>query len=213
MFNLITRVYSHAESCFRQSVAYRSVHKLVWSSEPPRRKTLPSSWLRSTCLSPHQLASKRLTSHLVATRDGANPDDSDEEALGFGAYSVILPPEPFVFGVRHIKARSVPSHISLPPYVASLPPSERSAGENHRPFNGDPYTGDGRIELGSQAEVRLRAAAKLAKETLDFAGSLVDVCFTTSIHGLIVHSAKTLYLGRRCDRNHRQSCPRLHCVT
>jgi len=46
--------------------------------------------------------------------------DTSEFKLGaefFGTYSVILPPEPFVFGVSHIPQRPVASRIVRPSYV------------------------------------------------------------------------------------------------
>lgn len=42
-------------------------------------------------------------------------------------------------------------------------------------FHGDPYTGDGRITLGSPEEVSLRRSASLAKDVLEFAGNQVEV--------------------------------------
>lgn len=117
-----------------------------------------------------------MQSSLASPRDVIDSNEDLDEASDFGTYSVILPSEPFVFGVGHIRTRPVPEHIALPPYVASLPLSRRHAGEDERPFNGDPYSGDGKIELGGEAETHLRAAARLAKKTLDFAGSLVKVC-------------------------------------
>lgn len=117
------------------------------------------------------------------------------EPENFGSYSVILPPEPFVFGVSHIAPRVVPPHIPLPPYVQSLSPLERKPGEHERPFNGDPYSGHGRIPLGRGDELRLRKAARLAKLVLDYAESLVKVGVSTnsidaSVHDFIIsHSA------------------------
>ena len=109
------------------------------------------------------------------------------EPENFGSYSVILPPEPFVFGVSHIAPRVVPPHIPLPPYVQSLPLLGRKPGEHERPFNGDPYSGHGRIPLGGGDELRLRKAAHLAKLVLDYAGSLVKVrrtLITITVHSL-----------------------------
>jgi len=93
-------------------------------------------------------------------------DTSDFGAEFFGTYSVILPPEPFIFGVSHIPQRPVPSHISRPPYV--------TFSAHGQP---DPCvsSGDGRIQLGSPREWRLRRAAQLAREVLEYAGTLVKV--------------------------------------
>ena len=103
--------------------------------------------------------------------DGIVPHDeeNDTSELGaefFGHYSVILPPEPFVFGVSHILQRPVPSHIARPSYVTP------SAPDLSNPFVS---SGDGRIELGSPGEWRLRRAAQLAREVLEYAGTLVKV--------------------------------------
>jgi hypothetical protein len=98
----------------------------------------------------------------TVARDEEN-DTSELDAEVFGSYSVILPPEPFIFGVSHIPQRPVPSHIARPPYVTTS-------------AHGQPVpSGDGRIQLGSPAEWRLRRAAQLAREVLEYAGTLVKV--------------------------------------
>ncbi|KAI0307005.1 methionyl aminopeptidase [Multifurca ochricompacta] len=107
----------------------------------------------------------------------------------FGTYSIILPPEPFVFGVSHVPQRPVPPHIVRPPYVT--PADDQSNG----------LSGDGRIQLGSCEERKLRQAARLAQRVLDHAGTLVKVGTTTdqldaAIHEYIVtHSAYPSPLG------------------
>lgn len=94
----------------------------------------------------------------------AREEESDTLELDvedFGSYSVILPPEPYIFGVSHVPQRPVPSHIARPPYITA---------------DGHPTpSGDGRIQLGSPAEWRLRRAAQLAREVLEYAGTLVKV--------------------------------------
>ncbi|KAJ7455947.1 methionyl aminopeptidase, partial [Mycena galericulata] len=98
----------------------------------------------------------------------------------FGSYAVILPEEPFVFGVSHITPRSVPKHIAKPPYAGGSSVVQDVGGK---------------IELGGMAEHRVRAAARFAKNVRDFAGSLVQANLTTiqldaTIHRYIVeHSA------------------------
>jgi hypothetical protein len=99
----------------------------------------------------------------------SKPGMSAEEALDvpdFGNYSVILPDEPFVFGVSHIKPRTVPPGITRPPYVGA---------PEGAPYDGDPWSGNGIITLGSPEEMHLRGAARLAKEVLSHAGRLVEV--------------------------------------
>ena len=94
----------------------------------------------------------------------------------FGDYSVILPPEPFVFGVSHITPRIVPEGIPRPPYASHT----RSSQIEDEPSNGEPYEGDGRIDLGGVAESRVRDVAKLAKRVRNYAGTLVQVSYLHS---------------------------------
>jgi len=97
---------------------------------------------------------------------GEDDDISDLSPEFFGAYSVILPPEPFVFGVSHIAQRSVPTHIPRPPYMTS-------STRDQSTLSG--ASDDGRIRLSSSGEQRLRQAARLAREVLEYAGTLVKV--------------------------------------
>ncbi|KAF7307543.1 Methionine aminopeptidase [Mycena indigotica] len=98
----------------------------------------------------------------------------------FGNYSVILPQEPFVYGVGHITQRSVPTHILRPDYAGGRPTTNADV--------------DGKVFLGGDAERRLRAAAKLAREVRVFAGSLVKPGITTNeideaVHNRIIESS------------------------
>ncbi len=102
---------------------------------------------------------------LTSSSDAADISEPDDEF--FGIYSVILPPEPFVFGVSHITQRPVPPHVPRPPYVT---PSSRAHGGG-----ATSTSGDGRIQLGSSGERRLRSAARLARNVLEYAGTLVKV--------------------------------------
>ncbi|KAF9030439.1 methionyl aminopeptidase [Hymenopellis radicata] len=90
---------------------------------------------------------------------------------GLGKYSVILPEEPFVFGVSHIKNRPVPASIIRPPYVEGFKEKK----------------GNGVIELGGKEEERVRRAARLARDTRNYAGSLVKVGVTTDAIDEAVH--------------------------
>jgi hypothetical protein len=110
---------------------------------------------------PARSLSSRYTT-VSTTSSGADLSELDDES--FGIYSVILPPEPFVFGVSHIAQRPVPPHILRPPYVT--PSSSAKPTSN---------SGDGRIQLGSSGERRLRSAARLARDVLEYAGTLVKV--------------------------------------
>jgi len=103
-------------------------------------------------------------------------------------YTVILPAEPFVFGVSHIQPRFVPDHIVKPPYARGsipVPTVEIPQLQDH----------SGKIELGGEAELKIREAALLAKKVREFAGTQVKVGTTTNavdaaIHDFIIsHSA------------------------
>jgi methionyl aminopeptidase len=82
---------------------------------------------------------------------------------------VILPKEPFVWGVSHIIPRPVPIHIPRPPYIKGDSPMLNDS--NHREAYGD----DVRIALGSSDEVSLRKAALLARDALNYASTLAKV--------------------------------------
>lgn len=88
-----------------------------------------------------------------------------EERENFGTYNVILPPEPFVFGVDHIQPRVVPDHIVRPPY----------ARDNSAAIVDIPIQDSGKIKLGGEAELKIRKAALLAKEVREFVSTLVKV--------------------------------------
>ena len=80
-------------------------------------------------------------------------------------YNVILPTEPYIWGVSHIQPRLVPDHIAKPPYARGVPvPTEKN-----------PLQDRGKIELGGEAELKIREAAILAKKVREFAGTQVKV--------------------------------------
>lgn len=101
---------------------------------------------------------------------GAHVEPDIEESDDPGVYEVILPPDPPVWGVSHIVPRIVPKHIKRPPYMLV-----GRASALLGPTHGDPYQGDGRIDLGSDAERCLRSAGKLAGRVLKKAEELVKV--------------------------------------
>ena len=121
--------------------------------------------------SAHFIGSPKRRYTTFTSSSGVNISEVDDEF--FGIYSVILPPEPFVFGVSHITQRPVPPHILRPPYVTSSGGGAAST------------SGDGRIQLGSSRERRLRSAAKLARNVLEYAGTLVKVKTGWRRHSLI----------------------------
>ncbi|KAH9045239.1 methionyl aminopeptidase [Lactarius pseudohatsudake] len=126
---------------------------------------------------------RRRYTALTTSSDGADVSESDVEF--FGIYSVILPPEPFVFGVTHIAQRPVPPHSPTPTLCDTFLPSPWSWGNFY--FR--------------SGERRLRSAARLARNVLEYAGTLVKVGSTTdaldaAIHEYIVaHSAYPSPLG------------------
>lgn len=92
-----------------------------------------------------------------------------------GIYEVILPPDPPIWGTSHISPRSVPISIPRPPYVRHGVYPSSTAREGIDPWHGDPYYGDGLIELGGEHEKRLRRACTLAKRVLEKAEEIVRV--------------------------------------
>ncbi|KAF9004333.1 peptidase M24, structural domain-containing protein [Cyathus striatus] len=115
---------------------------------------------------------RRALRPFLSTRHSLHhPDD-------FGAYSVILPEEPFVFGVDHISPRSVPAHIKKPKYADK---KLDSTGEYGGP------TPEARISLGGEDESGIREAARLARDVREYAGSLVKVGVTTNSIDEAVH--------------------------
>jgi methionyl aminopeptidase len=96
--------------------------------------------------------------------------ESGEPYEDFGTYSILLPPEPFVFGTNHLKPyREVPAHIPRPPYALrkdGMPESSANAGLG---------SASGKIKLGGATERRVREAAVLARRVREFAGTQVKV--------------------------------------
>ncbi|KAJ6541778.1 methionyl aminopeptidase [Mycena capillaripes] len=114
-------------------------------------------------------------------RNGLRSRLSTSLSRNSGSYAVILPEEPFIFGVSHITPRSVPHHILRPEYAGG-PPNLQDV--------------DGKVQLGGDAERCLRAAATLARNVREFAGTLVKVANVTTneidaaVHDYIIaHSA------------------------
>ncbi|KDR84405.1 hypothetical protein GALMADRAFT_711713 [Galerina marginata CBS 339.88] len=136
---------------------------------------------------PLELAFRTVTSrHPRYSGHSTRKFTTEQEGEDFGTYSVILPEEPFVFGVSHIQPRHVPEHIVKPSYALNPDgsiPEEKSKRNS------------GKIKLGGLAESKIREAAALAKVVREFAGSQVKVGVTTdtidaAVHDFIVsHSA------------------------
>ncbi|KAK2459938.1 hypothetical protein APHAL10511_008023 [Amanita phalloides] len=114
-------------------------------------------------------------------RNSSSSPVSEDDIPDFGDYSVILPPEPFVFGVSHIAPRLVPSHIRRPAYASAHPMTRE--GKEHISRSGS----DEKIVLGGESEVRIREAAKLARTVREYAGSLVQAGITTNTIDAAIH--------------------------
>ncbi|KAG6824153.1 hypothetical protein H0H92_007843 [Tricholoma furcatifolium] len=97
--------------------------------------------------------------HFLLYKRTFTTSQDHEPTTDFGDYSIILPEEPFVWGVAHIKPRSVPSSIDRPSY----------ATPGAKPDSSLPK----RIALGGEEETRLRDAARLARKVREYAGTLV----------------------------------------
>ncbi|KAF9058181.1 methionyl aminopeptidase [Panaeolus papilionaceus] len=154
------------------------------------RLTRWSFGLRSNLGSgPGRIISKGLRVRRYATVNG-----EEESYEDFGQYSIILPEEPFQFGVSHIKPRTAPHNIVKPDYVLQPHPSQHNIT----------IRSPGKIKLNGEEEMRIRKAAKLAKKVREFAGSLVQVGVTTNeidrkIHDFIIrhqaYPSPLLYSG------------------
>lgn len=99
---------------------------------------------------------------------------SDKEG-SFGSYSVILPEEPFVWGVSHITPRTVPPRIGRPPYARTLADDKSTPYPSRSDNPQEPYEDDSRIRPGCEEETKLRASARLARKVREFSGTLVRV--------------------------------------
>ncbi|KAG1717468.1 peptidase M24, structural domain-containing protein [Suillus paluster] len=143
-------------------------------------KLLPLLSLRLRNVS--TVAGRSCLKRSVTTSSSLNADEL-REVEDFGIYNVILPEEPFVWGVSHITRRPVPNHILRPKYAARHDRS-MSSDTDHE----EQYDGDGRIRLGSVEEKRVRAAATLARNVRQYAGSLVQPGVTTNSIDAAIHN-------------------------
>ena len=110
-----------------------------------------------------------------AENQSAPEENEDVTVQDPGLYSMIIPEEPYQWGVAHIMPLEVPSEIPRPPYVKQVLECLRLGKDPS--YVGESYDadGDGKIRLGTEDEVNLRKAASLAKRVLNFAGTLVKV--------------------------------------
>ncbi|KAI0658629.1 peptidase M24, structural domain-containing protein [Cubamyces menziesii] len=166
-------------SCARPLLSTLKPKRLGAPRRPLPRHVLPLAAQHT----PHFHGQCRLNS----TSSPSSPDDippdtePSEHDLRFGYYDILLPSEPFVWGTTHILPRPVPPHIRKPPYVPELlgPDAE---GE------GDSVTATQRRLIRDPEDVeKLKRAARLAGDVLEFAGSLVQVGRTTDAIDAAVH--------------------------
>ena len=188
-----------------------------------RTTTIIRSLSRTFFLTRH--ASLSINARRLFRSSASRREEEDIEIEDPGLYEVILPPDPPVWGVSHISPRKVPDCITKPPYVERRRVREVTAScefsqnkdadfvgtyngdeKESANFNHDPYTGDGRIQLGSEDEGRVRRSAQLAKRTLEMAANLVRVstCKEVFFFGLVILSRFPLIIPEaRCvhERN------------
>ncbi|KIY49138.1 methionine aminopeptidase [Fistulina hepatica ATCC 64428] len=137
-----------------------------------RSQSAPSRRLRR-CTQYNASALRRHSS----SSNPLKPNNPAAELSTFGSYSVILPPEPFVWGVSHIIPRSVPPGIPHPPYTQEGNECGRESPRGSQ------------IKLGGREEARIREAAQLARSVRDFSGSMPGVTthdIDEAVHDFIV---------------------------
>jgi methionyl aminopeptidase len=100
----------------------------------------------------------------TGAEDPSTWDDPDS-IPDFGQYNVVLPEEPFVYSTAHIPRRLVDARVPRSPYAADGSSAAAYAGED------TPV----RLSMNRHHVQDLRRAARLAKETLEYAGALVQV--------------------------------------
>ncbi|KAI0787252.1 peptidase M24, structural domain-containing protein [Irpex lacteus] len=155
----------------------------------PRARTLTSqSGPRSQLL---QVLQRRI--------DEDDADDEDLKLEDHGNYSIVLPQDPLAESSRRAPTRNVPSHIARPPYVPT-----RDLTQRIRQMRESVMPKSSIIRLGGEEEKRLREAARLAEETLKYAGTLVQEGVTTDeidakVHGYVIshgaYPSPLLYKG------------------
>ncbi|CDO77194.1 hypothetical protein BN946_scf184747.g7 [Trametes cinnabarina] len=184
----------------------RTLTTRVRCSPRPSPRLLPRNALNARSSRPPYLP-RRLSSQ-TAPKDDENASETDfapsEHDLRFGYYDIILPSEPIVWGTAHILPRPVPAHIPRPRYVTELLQPGADAQQSVERAEEDAETRRRKLITGEEDVRRLRKAAQLAADVLQFAGSLVQAGRTTddidrAVHELIVacgaYPSPLLYKG------------------
>ena len=107
----------------------------------------------------------------MESSSGTEEDDESLQLEDDGEYEVVVHKDPYARPMFP-PPLPVPPHIARPAYA--LPGFYGS-----KPFL-EAFGRDGRIVLGSEDEMKLRRAARLARRVLTYAGSLVSVCMTAT---------------------------------
>lgn len=157
----------------RVHVQARSLHKAPYAGRPTAISYTPLQRIRrlttTSAIKSAAMLQPRAATHIEEQTDG---EDSEpvEPYEDFGTYSILLPPEPFVFGTEHLKPyRNVPGQIPRPPYAL------REDGMPEPTESGRLGNASGKIKLGGATERKVREAAALARRVREFAGTQVKV--------------------------------------
>lgn len=86
------------------------------------------------------------------------------QSVDFGDYSLVLPEDIERQGVAHIPYKTVPANIRAPPYASGNPQVSLTKHKSN-------------FKPGSTQERKMREACHLARDTLEFASTLVQVHF------------------------------------
>ena len=98
-------------------------------------------------------------------------EDIDLKLEDHGVYDIVFPEDPLAAPTRRSPTRHVPPHIARPPYVPTTDLTQRI-----RQMRESVMPKSSIIRLGGDEERKLREAARLAEQTLKYAGTLVQVC-------------------------------------
>jgi hypothetical protein len=126
----------------------------------------------------------RTLSTAFASEDDADMDMGDMP--DFGSYSIILPPEPFVYGTEHIKSRGVSHelHGRMPSYSSYQSGKTSDETTPEVPTKGVPDI------TTAEGLKRLRKAAHIARDVLEFAGQFARVSSNVHAFPTLRHPTK-----------------------
>ncbi|KAJ8087230.1 hypothetical protein PM082_006060 [Marasmius tenuissimus] len=151
-----------------------------------------------TRASQHHTLTFNLPKRCFTSFSQSGREAEEDDTHNFGTYSVILPEEPFVFGVSHLTHRHVPNSIHKPPYVTS---GHVTSAKQEK-----------LIRLGGLEEENLRRSARLASNVREFSGSLVKAGVTTNEIDQAIHEY-ILSRGAYPSPLHYKGFPRSCCTS